>query len=504
MQNHIARLSAIPSAMLDSLSDGILVADAAGKILFANRSAIKISGGGRNDVPPSEWSATYGFTIPGSDQPFPPARLPLARAIRGETIYEEELFIRNSRVPDGAWVSVSGGPVFNEDGSISGGVVTFRDITRHKAAEAHSSRLASAVSQTADAVMITDRAGTIEYVNPAFESTTGHTKQDAVGQTPRILKSGAQGPEYYREMWQTILAGKTFRGMTVNRKKSGELYHAEQSITPMIDTEGQISHFVSVFKDMTERREIQEREIEMQVAARVQRHLFPASAPTIEGYDIAGSVFPAQATCGDYFDFVAADDGSLCIVVADACGHGIGPALVMVETRAWVRSLARRCDDPCVVLNELNRVLHDDLDDRNFVTMLLTFLDHHSGRVSFANAGHPGGFIIDESGGVRRTLGATGVPLGMFPDHRYTCGDELVLGPGELMVLVTDGILESLDPDGTEFEVSRLTDVVRENRHRPAREIVDRVRLAVDDFAQGTPQSDDLSIIICKRDPAAD
>jgi PAS domain S-box-containing protein len=498
-----ARLSSILPEMLDSLPDGIVLADVDGKILFANRAARRLSGGGRANLPPSDWSTTYGLTVPGSNEPFPSDQLPLARAIHGETIREDEVFVRNPSTPDGAWVSVSGGPILDEHGAIQGGVVVFRDITRRKTAEALTSRLASAVAQTADAVMITDRAGTILYVNPAFESTTGYTSGDVVGRTPRILKSGVQSSEYYQELWRTILAGSAFRGTTINRKKNGDLYYAEQSITPMTDSEGRITHFVSVLKDMTERRTIQEQDIEMRVASRVQRFLFPTVPPMLEGYDIAGAAFPAQATCGDYFDFVTAGDGSLLIAIADARGHGIGPALVMVETRTWVHSLAQRSADPAAVLDELNRALLADLEEGNFVTMLLVRLDHRSGRLTYCNAGHPDGLIVDVSGNVRCTLHSTGVPLAMFADREFSCGEDFVLAPGEVLVLLTDGVLESQAPDGTDFESARLLEVVRQSRHLPAQEIVDRIRSAVDEFVEGAPQGDDISIVICKRDPNA-
>lgn len=486
--------------MLDSLPDGIILADAGGKILFANRTAREMAGGDREGVPQSEWSRTYGFLLPGTEDPFPADQLPLTRAIRGEEVRDVEVFVRNQGRPDGAWVSVNGAPILDEDGSPLGGVVVFRDITRHKIAEALALRLASAVEQTADTVMITDRTGKIEYVNPAFERTTGYSIQEVLGRTPRLLKSGVQGPEYYRALWNTILGGDSFQGTAVNRKKDGNLYYAEQSITPMTDGEGQISHFVSVLKDMTDRRMLQEREVEMQVASRVQRMLFPDGPPRREGYDIAGAVFSAQATCGDYYDFVPMRSESLGVVVADVCGHGIGPALVMMETRAWVHSLSRTCTDPAVILEELNEVLYDDLEDRSFVTMILVHLDHRNGRLMYASAGHPEGYIVSESGEVRRTLEATGIPLGMFRNRRYSLCDDLVLGQGELLVLVTDGILESEGPDTTFFGPERLLEVVRHNRQRPAREIVHLVQSATRDFVQGKPQVDDNSIVICKRD----
>lgn len=101
--------------------------------------------------------------------------------------------------------------------------------------------------------MITDRKGVIEYVNPAFKALTGYDRNEVRGSTPRILKSGKQGPEFYQEMWKTILAGNVYRGVLVNRKKDGELYYVEESICPVRDGDGQITHFISNGRDLTER-----------------------------------------------------------------------------------------------------------------------------------------------------------------------------------------------------------------------------------------------------------
>lgn len=114
-------------------------------------------------------------------------------------------------------------------------------------------KLSRAVEQSADTVIITDRDGTIEYVNPAFEKLTGYSREEACGRTPRLLKSGEQSPEAYQEMWKTILSGNVFRGILVNRKKGGDLYYVEESISPVRDVAGQITHFIGNGRDLTER-----------------------------------------------------------------------------------------------------------------------------------------------------------------------------------------------------------------------------------------------------------
>lgn len=114
-------------------------------------------------------------------------------------------------------------------------------------------KLSEAVEQSPDTVLITNRSGIIEYVNPAFEAVTGYKCEEVRGKTPRLLKSGEQGPEIYQDLWSTILAGNVFRGILVNRKKNGELYYVEESISPVRDSGGQITHFVSNGRDLTDR-----------------------------------------------------------------------------------------------------------------------------------------------------------------------------------------------------------------------------------------------------------
>ena len=114
--------------------------------------------------------------------------------------------------------------------------------------------LSTTLKQIADNVMITNRQGIIEYVNPAFEKTTGYTSQEAIGQNPRILRSGQHKEDYYHSLWETILAGKVFRATTTNKKKNGDIYYADQTISPVVNEEtGEIICFVSVWKDITER-----------------------------------------------------------------------------------------------------------------------------------------------------------------------------------------------------------------------------------------------------------
>jgi two-component system cell cycle sensor histidine kinase/response regulator CckA len=143
------------------------------------------------------------------------------------------------------------------DGVPVGRVWSFRDVTERKRSEESLLKLSRAVEQTADSVLISDASGIIEYVNPAFTAITGYTREDIVGKSPRVLKSGRHDQKFYAGLWNTVLGGKVYSGVIINRKKDGKLYFAEKTITPIKDGSGQITHFVSTEKDITERNELE-------------------------------------------------------------------------------------------------------------------------------------------------------------------------------------------------------------------------------------------------------
>lgn len=143
-------------------------------------------------------------------------------------------------------------------------------------------KLSSVVEQSAEAVLITNREGIIEYVNPAFEQISGYQKDELIGQTPRLLRSGTYPPEYYTALWKTILEGDVFHSEIVNRRKDGSLYHEEKIITSLRNTAGEITHFVSTGRDITERIRAEEERDRLREALRKKERL------AIIGQTVAG------------------------------------------------------------------------------------------------------------------------------------------------------------------------------------------------------------------------
>jgi PAS domain S-box-containing protein len=502
-EKDLRRHNDLMGSVIHSVTEGVLVAGTDGKILFVNEAASRLTGSrSGHGLQVAEWSGSYGLYQPDTDRLFPPDQLPLVRAMRGEHVAETDVLVRNPRIAGAAeaWASVTAAPILDSRGELLGGVAVFRDITEKKHAEELTQRLSNALEQTADSVFITDRAGRIEYVNPAFEVTTGYTRAEAVGATPRLLKSGRQEPEFYRTLWESISGGTPFKATVINRKKDGELFIAEQTITPMRDSRtGELTHFVAVMRDLTDRLKFEEQGLELQLAASMQQRLFPKTPPHIPGWDIAGAFSPAVATCGDYFDFIELPGPRLVLAVADVCGHGMGPALITAATRGYVRSLARTGVPLGELVAGVNRLLLDDLDERHFVTMLLASLETQTGKLEWANMGHPAGYLLDVSGEVRLTLESTSKPLGLFAEAGCTLGEPCVLTAGETLVLVTDGAIEAESPAGQLHGADGVLRTIRAGLDKTARELVESVIGATRAHAAGAPQADDITVVVVKR-----
>ncbi len=169
------------------------------------------------------------------------------------------------------WLVASGACVKDKNGIVTSIVGIARDVTEAKKAEAERERLIAAIEQADEMVVITDQKGTIEYINPAFEKVTGYTRDEALGKNLSILKSGEQGDDFYDRMWKDISGGEAWKGRFVNRRKDGSLYSEEASISPIRDSGGNITNFVSVKRDITRELEMERQFMQSQKMESVGR-----------------------------------------------------------------------------------------------------------------------------------------------------------------------------------------------------------------------------------------
>jgi hypothetical protein len=201
---------------------------------------------------------------------------------------------------------------------------------------------------------------------------------------------------------------------------------------------------------------------QLSIAAQVQRGLLPAVPATIGGVSWSAMVEPAGKIGGDYYDFLPIDASSMCVVLADVSGKGIPAAVFLSNVRAVLRTLVRETTAPAEILARLSQAVLDDGAGNLYVTCLVAVVDTSGRTITYANAGHPAGLLIGRQG--LRTLTAGGPPVGLLAGVTYE-QESVGLAPGDLVVLVSDGVTEALDATGREGpgtlarEVSRADDL---------------------------------------------
>jgi phosphoserine phosphatase len=240
-------------------------------------------------------------------------------------------------------------------------------------------------------------------------------------------------------------------------------------------------------------------ERDLNIARDIQQGLIPQNPPEVAGFDIAGWNKPADQTGGDCYDYLTLPDGSLAITIADATGHGIGPALMIAECRALFRATISLSHDLAAVVGRINNLLCEDLPDDRFVTAFFGLLSPKDSTLSFLSAGHGPLIKYIRATDEIKELTAGGVPLGIMPDVPFDPPERFEMTRGDMMVLVTDGFFEWQSRANEQFGTDRMYEVLRVNRDRPCKEIIEELYKSVIAFAGGTAQADDLTAVIVKR-----
>ncbi|MEO8269750.1 MAG: PP2C family protein-serine/threonine phosphatase, partial [Aureliella sp.] len=217
-------------------------------------------------------------------------------------------------------------------------------------------------------------------------------------------------------------------------------------------------------------------EEELKLAQRIQRRLLPAAAVELPGLDIAGVSQAAEWTSGDYFDYLPLRSGQTAVVIADVCGHGIGPALLMSSTRASLRGLAPTLDDVGELLTHGNRAVVDCVSPSEFVTLFAALYDSAEKALYYAGAGHVAFYLRCD--GSSQLLEADVPPLGILPELTVPTRKLSAIQTGEVLILVTDGILEARNAQEEMFGEARLLATVHELRQQSADNIVQALILA--------------------------
>jgi PAS domain S-box-containing protein len=273
--------------------------------------------------------------------------------------------------------------------------------------------------------------------------------------------------------------------------------------------DGELRRYDGVIEDITERKLAEElvkhRELQLIAAQKIQKRLLPACPPTLEGYDIGGDLYPAEFAAGDYYDYLPMRDGALAVVIGDVSGHSFASALIMASAHVLLRLLVESHADVAEIFSLANSVLVKETEERRFVTMFLGRMDLATRSFTYANAAHPPGYVLDAEGQVKARMEATEIPLGIDAQAKYEVAGPVQLEGGDILVLVTDGILESKNPDDSRdyFRIERTLEVVRRHRKKSAQTIATRICQEARAFSKRKLPEDDTTAVVIKVLPSA-
>jgi len=291
--------------------------------------------------------------------------------------------------------------------------------------------------------------------------------------------------------------GKLIGVIEVLNKRRGAFTDADMEVLGAFSTNAAIAiDSAFLVRQYVEKQRI---EHDMNIARNIQQGLLPRELPETDRLQLAAHLEPCEEASGDYYDVFPASNDELALVIADVTGHGIGPALIMSETRALFRATARLFSDPESILAEVNGHLVRDLNEGRFVTCCLVMLNVRTGRMRYANAGHDNAYLRRRRSGKWTRLSPSALPLGIMDEFALKPGKTMRLSRGDLLLLATDGFVESFDKtDRRMFGTERLLKAADSAADKHPARIVDAIRRKVRNFTGGRPQKDDQTLLVAK------
>jgi PAS domain S-box-containing protein len=370
-----------------------------------------------------------------------------------------------------------------------------------------------AIEASSAGIIITDarnKNNPIIYANPAFSQMTGYSREELLGLNPRILQGPETDPEAIETIRQALREGQPCLITLKNYRKNGTTFWNELFISPVRDSQGNLTHYIGVQTDVTQLRRAEEERHELEIAKQIQLSLLPDAPLHVEGVIIAGYCLPASHVGGDYFDYFYGQD-AIDIVIADVSGHSMGAALIMAETRSTLKAEALRTlhfhpesgkleneAGTGDILRILNALLYEDLSRAElFITMFYMKYNPATRKLSYANAGHNRPLLLPAGETVCRELDAEGIIFGVTKEILFE-EKTTVLQTGDLVLLYTDGITEAQNPKGEFFGTERLTRLFSTQGARKPQEIINTIALDLQIFSGSSAFADDVSMVVLK------
>lgn len=421
------------------------------------------------------------------------------------------------------WASVTAVMNRDENGDVYfDGIV--EDISDRKQAEEKLRLQSTALENAANSIVITDEEGYIVSVNAAFETLTGYTVDEAIGQYTNLLKSGRHPDGFYKQMWETIASGKAWHGELINRRKSGDLYTEEMTITPVCDATGHITHFIAIKQDVTVRKRVEQKmalitqelteknrqfEDDLHMAREIQQSLLPQTFPCFppnlpeekSALRFQQLYAPSGAVGGDFFDVIPVSNTRAGVFICDVMGHGMRAALVTAIMRGLMEELTPVSNHPGTFMREMNQdfmAVFQYTDREVFATALYAVFDIESGEMYYANAGHPNPVHVRKKAGIVEMLPfdakAVGPALGLFDEATYPT-NRSPLSIGDLVMLFTDGLYEVEDDRGIYYGEERLLEFIGSHAAMPKAQLFSKILEDAKQYAGPRGMDDDVCLL---------
>jgi phosphoserine phosphatase RsbU/P len=236
----------------------------------------------------------------------------------------------------------------------------------------------------------------------------------------------------------------------------------------------------------------------MEIAKEIQDNFLPEFTPAIPGIELAATTLPAMEIGGDLYDFIPVSKERWGLAIADVSGKGVSAALFMALCSTLIRVSGGTEADPSVVMEHANQMIYADGRSSMFITIFYGVLDPANRKFTYVNAGHnPPMLVRGDPPDVRTLEEGRCIALGVVPEVTLSCV-ELLLEPGDLIVMYTDGVTEAFNPQDEEFGEERLMDYLEKHRKYPVREIIDGLIDEVRRFCGSRSQSDDITLVVVK------
>ncbi|MEZ4387197.1 MAG: SpoIIE family protein phosphatase [Candidatus Krumholzibacteriia bacterium] len=354
------------------------------------------------------------------------------------------------------------------------------------------------------------------YVNDGFERLTGYRAEEVIGRNCNFLQGEDVDQDTVEFMRRAMREARDCTVEILNRRKDGTPFWNRLSITPVRDDDGQVTHFIGIQSDVTQRREAEDRlrqinrqmQRDLEEAAVIQKAWLPESLPEVPGFRFAWRFRPCSELAGDGLNVLRLDEHHVGLYILDVCGHGVPAALLSASLYRWLSPLPEDSilfeaaaesptgfapKAPAAVATTLNRLYGAGPETGKFFTILYGVLDLRDRTFRYVTAGHPPPVRIT-SAGTRICPLTRGLPIGVLPEWQYR--DRTVrLRPGERLLLYTDGAFEAIDEHDQEMGERQLLDGLVELHHLAPDECLAEAIRRIEAWCPGDQPQDDVTLL---------